>query len=277
MLVLCGQQFTLKFNHMQINEEVILKVMSNYHAAQIVNEKTILRKSELGPLTSTEEIPILEYVKIFDFDTEMVTGILYCREVKLRFEHQFNEVVDEIEKVPENDFQKKLDIMSFEKLLKLLYQTTDDQVHVVLKKLFPTLPILTVPGNRRPGPRPFYVLFTTPTLSNEFDFAFISRLNRIGLCGANVIALSMQHIGAKLLYALAKANKLNAIFNYYLNGDQYNNWDWIMQNLYHADLQEEVRDAFKRINLNTVGGSLGMGGISEGIFQNIAGELALAK
>lgn len=262
---------------MEINKEVILKVMSNYHAAQIVNEKTILRKSGLGPLAPTEEIPILEYVKIFDFDNEMVTGILYCREVKHRFEYQFNEVVDEIEKVPENDFQKKLDIMSFEKLLKLLYQSTDDQTHTVLRKLFPTLPILTVPGHQRPGPQPLYVLHMPPTLSNEFDFAFISRLSRIGLSGANVIMIHMQYIYAKLLYALAKANKLNAVFNYYSNGDQYNNWDWVIQNLYHIDLQEEVRDAFKRVNLNTVGGSLGLGGISEEVFQYIADELALAK
>jgi hypothetical protein len=69
-----------------------------------------------------------------------------------------------IEKVPEK-ISKEVNIMSFEKLLKLLYQTTDDHT-CCTQKLFPTLPILTVPGNRRLDHNRFYVLFTT-TLSNE--------------------------------------------------------------------------------------------------------------
>ena len=71
--------------------------------------------------------------------------------------------------------------------------------------------------------------------------------------GARVIMLSMDIVNAKLLYALTKTNKLKAIFSYYLNGESYNDWHWIINNLYHADIREEVIDAFKRVNLNIDG------------------------
>ncbi len=132
---------------MEINKEIILKVMSNYHAAQIVNEPgTILERSNLSSHYRAKKVTVEERAKVFGFTDDEISAILYCREVKFRFNFQFNKICENIPKLKKNDYSDQLDELSELQLSELTEFVSAPKLFGVLKSNFPTLPIYTVPG-----------------------------------------------------------------------------------------------------------------------------------
>lgn len=250
---------------MEIRTELVLKIMSNYNAARIVNEEYIQRLPTFGYFSTSKLIPVDEYAKIFNFDESEITGILYCKEVKKRYNLQFNQIIKEIKFPNEYQYTKQLADTPADKLHEFVKSTPE--LIGDLKSNFPTLPIYTVPGEKTSGPDFIYVALFPSWYNEDFDYTLIKYMHDKGMLGASVIRLSMNLEDAKLLLALVKETKIEAIICYYDGGGQCYDWSWVISHLYDGNNDARV---FNDIQKNTTSNESGEEGINFDFLDKIA-------
>ena len=206
----------------QIKEDLILKVLNNFHAREILECKSFTVRLHPDPFASFGPIlTIHSSCVIRNLDEEYFTAIEYSKEIQKRFPIIFNQIADKVPKIESHQYLKEIKKIDLNEIISHIKE--GDLIENLLS-IFPTLSTYVVPGNEIKNKKVF-LLFFPYWYNPDYDYSFLLYLKEKGFSGSTVIRLPMHGV-SKLVYSLTSEKRIDAILNFYDHGGSCYDWHW---------------------------------------------------
>lgn len=208
-------------NQITIKKEVVLKVLTNFHARTILELESFLVHIYPNPFSKLEPITIHTLCAIRGLGEDYATDIEYVKETMKRHSNLFNQIASQIPKIEPYQYLKDIQAIDVNEIITSI---KEGSLTVNLLTLFPTLSTYIVPGEVHSNKRVF-ILFFPYWYNSDYDYSVLKYLEKNGFTGSTVIRLPMHGV-SKLVYSLIMEKKVDAILNFYDHGGSCYDWHW---------------------------------------------------
>lgn len=210
---------TLKYDIMHIHTHILEAVLKNYAAYELVHRTDFSVRESITASSLLTTVSVKEQASLYGFDEKMITNILYAREIKKRFELEFNKIKKDIIHLEKKFAYQELENQTIEQLENIL---SGDDLFQNMNNILPFLDMYKVPGESK-NPKNFILLFPV-SLNDGFDYPVIKFLENEGFGGSVALRLRVGSDIAKLLYVLLQKKKVDGIINFYADSGAETYW-----------------------------------------------------
>lgn len=204
---------------MHINTEKIADILNNYAAYELIHKDNFEVRESIAFSSKIVPVSFEEFASIYGFTDEMMTNILYAREIKKRCELEFNKIKQGIVHLEKKFSYRELESQSFTQLENALSKGNFFESIILT---YPFLDMYQVPGKSK-NLKNFIVIFPS-NLNDGFDYPVVKFLENEGFGGSSVLKLRLGNDIGKLVYVLLQEKKVDGIINFYSDSGYETYW-----------------------------------------------------